>query len=170
MLIKPRSSEYNSYFGKYIADLPDVGILELLEDQLSSFSSFIEAIPVEKMDYAYAEGKWNIKQVLTHINDVEQIFAYRTLAVIRGEKQEILGFDENEYIENANIDHMDKDMLLSEFASLRKSNLLFFDNIQESDWTKQGIASGHTVSARALVYIIAGHMLHHKNIIEERYL
>jgi hypothetical protein len=60
--------------------------------------------------------------------------------------------------------------LKDELIALRKSTDLFIQGLSEEQLSNTGIASGANVTANAIGYIIFGHLMHHKKIIEERYL
>jgi hypothetical protein len=60
--------------------------------------------------------------------------------------------------------------LVMEFAAVRAATIALVDSLSAEAWVRKGTASGHTISARALAYIAAGHERHHLNIIRERYL
>ena len=102
--------------------------------------------------------------------DGERIFAYRALCISRGEKNSLPGFEQNDYVANANFDKLNLVDIVEEFAALRKSNLKMFGNFSEEMWARRGIANKNEVTVRGVAYIIAGHALHHLNVVRERYL
>jgi len=59
--------------------------------------------------------------------------------------------------------------LVEEFKTVRASTLALFRNLRPDDWTRRGIANQNEISVRALAYVIAGHELHHRHILEEKY-
>jgi hypothetical protein len=127
------------------------------------------AIPAEKVNYAYAEGKWTIKQMLQHVIDTERIFAYRALAIARKEPASLLGFDENEYAKNGTAAHRNwKDMLI-EWRVVRQSTNLLFASFTEEQLKLTGTANGNPISVNAIGFILFGHALHHLHILKERY-
>jgi len=52
---------------------------------------------------------------------------------------------------------------------VRAATLSLLRPLRASDWTRRGVANQNEISVRALAYIIAGHELHHRHILEERY-
>lgn len=170
MIRKPVEGEYNEFYATYINKIETDNLIKLLRDQLTSFSSFMNNISEETSEYAYAPGKWSIKGVLNHINDVERIFSYRALCIARGEKAPLPGMDENEYQAASPTKTRTFSSLIDEFVAIRTANLFLFDDMPESDSLKIGTASGHPVSVRALAAMIYGHCEHHKGIIQNRYL
>jgi len=60
--------------------------------------------------------------------------------------------------------------LAAEFAAVRQSTIYLFRHMDEEAWTRRGVANNAEVSVRALAYIIAGHELHHREILTSRYL
>jgi uncharacterized damage-inducible protein DinB len=124
----------------------------------------------DNAEKGYAPGKWSVKELVGHMQDTERIMAYRCLCISRGEGQPLPGFDENEYVANANFNEQTLVDLLVQYKLLRQSNLTFFQNMTEAMLMRSGLANGNPVTARALVAIIAGHELHHLGILEEKYL
>lgn len=170
MINKPEQSEYNTYYQKYIEALPQNGILEFLKSKTADFKNLLSGLSEEQLDYAYQSGKWTIRQSIIHVIDTEQIFAYRLLSIIRGEKQSLIGFDQDEYVENADIAHYNKTQLINQFSALRQYHDILFANVSESDWEKTISLMGQNTSARAIIYIITGHLVHHIQLLKDRYL
>jgi hypothetical protein len=166
---KPEQDEYAEYYGKYIS-LVDGDVLPMLDAQPAELRVMFGDLPEGKGTYAYADGKWTLKEVLSHLIDGERFFAYRMLQISRGDKTPIEGFEQDDYIENSNANNRSFAELLDEFDLQRRSNVLFVRNLSDEATKRLGTASGYTVSVRALVYIMAGHVLHHVNILKDRYL
>lgn len=165
---RPQPSEYPVWAETYIKHV-DGDVLQILESQATEFSDFINDL-VEKADYAYAPGKWTIKQLIGHIIDTERILTYRLTCFARGEKTALPGFEEDDYVANA---HFSDRSLLSfseEFSLLRRSNMFLFKSLQEEELNQMGNASNRDISVRALLFVLAGHIMHHTQIIKERYL
>jgi uncharacterized damage-inducible protein DinB len=165
---RPQPSEYPVWAETYIK-LVENDVMEILERQASEFPDFINSL-IEKADYAYAPGKWTIKQLIGHMIDTERILVYRLICFARGEKTPLPGFEEDDYVKNA---HFQDRSLLSfseEFALLRKSNLFLFKSLKEEELHQMGNASNRDISVRALLFVLAGHVTHHAQIIKDRYL
>jgi len=167
---RPETNEFAPYYNNYVSLVTDGPIATVLEAQPGELSRLISGLPEEKGVFAYAEGKWTIKELLSHLIDGERIFAYRVLRISRGDKTPIEGFEQDEYIATSNANDRSFAELLEEFGTLRKANLLLVNNISDESSLLMGTASDNPVSARALVYIMAGHVRHHLNILNERYL
>lgn len=165
----PQADEFPSFYKTYIDTVSDNVIAEL-EYQINSFPAFLKGISIDKATYAYAEGKWTLKELLGHVNDTERIMAYRALRIARNDKTPLPGFDENEYVSNAHFADRTIEGLADEFAALRKANMFLIKSFTEDEVNRTGISNNSTVSVRALIYILAGHLNHHRKIIEERYL
>lgn len=170
MIERPSEKEYPEFYATYIDKVPKGDILKYLRKQKADFKKFIEDIPEERLSYRYKEDKWTIKQILGHINDTERIMTYRALAFSRGERQLIPGFNENEYVANGAFNRRKTGDLLREFVKLRENSLLLIDSFNEAMIDKKGNANELLMSVRAIVYIIAGHLEHHKGVIETKYL
>jgi uncharacterized damage-inducible protein DinB len=164
------NQEYSSFNATYINALEEVSLIEGLEKGLSQMVSFISAIPVEKLEYQYAENKWTIKDILLHLIDAERIFGYRALRIGRGDKTPLVGFEENDYVPNAAANNRTLESLLEEYKFVRNATLCLFTNFSTEQLQYLGTASNHTISVRAIGFVISGHQNHHLRIIHERYL
>lgn len=170
MISKPDASEYAPFYKSYVEMLGQDDVLEKLSSNRKKTYYFFLALPAEKADFAYAEGKWSIKEVLNHMVDTERIMCYRLLRFSRADHHPLAGFNENFYVSRANAKNRDLEDLANEFSDLRKANLYLYQNLDQEQLRRQGMASNAIVSVKALLYIIAGHELHHLKIIRERYL
>ena len=166
----PLPTEYPAFFGKYIALVPSEHVHELSNSYGKIIHNFYQNLPDEKADYAYAEGKWTLKQVLQHVIDTERIFMYRLLRFLRQDATPLSPFDENSYATAADVSHKTLADLKLEFAQLRASTNSLIDGTKAETFSFIGTAGGKPCSARAVAYIPFGHAMHHKNIVEERYL
>jgi hypothetical protein len=169
-IAKPDETEYLPYYGKYISLVPEGNILTILSKQIDETLALLQTIPESLANFRYAPDKWSIRQLVGHAIDTERIFAYRALCFARNDKTPLPGFAENDYINNASFDDYPLTELAAEFESVRRSNLFLFKHLDEEAWLRRGKASDAEVSVRALAYIIAGHELHHRNILIDRYL
>ena len=164
---KPKPNECLPFQEKYVQLIGDEPVLSVLERLKDSTYNFLKT--VKNPDYAYAEGKWTIKQVLGHMIDAERTFAYRILAFSRGQ-EELPGFDENTYVEKATFNSRTLQDLADEFKAVREGNLYLFKSLTPQQIASTGIANGAVITVNALLYITAGHEMHHINILKERYL
>ncbi len=121
-------------------------------------------------NYRYAPDKWSVKEVLGHVIDTERIFAYRALRIARNDKTPIEGFEQDDYVRAALSGNRTLAGLIEEFSAVRHAGLLLFRSFDPEAWVRKGIASQKEISVRALVYVIAGHELHHRKILQEKYL
>lgn len=167
---RPETNEYAAYYDRYISLVTDDEIEPVLAAQTTELQDIFTGIPEEKGTFAYDEGKWTIKEVLSHLIDGERMFAYRALRISRGDETPIEGFEQDGYIENSHANDRSFAELLEEFNLLRRANLLLFNNLDDTGWTRVGTASENKISVRALAYIMAGHVRHHENILKEKYL
>ena len=170
MIRKPQPGEYNEFYATYISKIEGDNLIKLLRDQLTDFSGFMSDISEETSEYAYAPGKWSIKELLNHINDTERIFSYRALCIARGEKSPLPGMDQDTYQAASPTKTRTFSSLIEEFVAIRTATLFLFDDMPESDTLKTGTASGFPVSVRALAAMIYGHCAHHTEVIKNRYL
>ncbi|NNF00077.1 MAG: DinB family protein [Pyrinomonadaceae bacterium] len=166
----PEPSEFASYYSIYTDLVEGDDVLAALNAQIPVTRELLVGIPEENGSFRYEDGKWSIKELVGHLIDTERIMAYRALRFARGDKTDIEGFDQDPYVENGNFNACSITDLAAHFELLRRANLHMFQGLSEKAWSRSGIASGNPVSVRALAYIIAGHEIHHLNILKERYL
>ncbi|TCK82733.1 DinB family protein [Albibacterium bauzanense] len=164
-----KSDEYPVSWEPYI-EVVNKDPKDVLKEQLISFPAFLASIPPEKAEYAYAEGKWTIKEVVGHVIDTERIMAYRALRFARNDTQSLPGYDEETFVQNAHFNDYSLEHYSEEFTLLRKSNLMLIESFNTNELLRSGLANDRLVSVRALVYVIAGHLAHHRSIIQDRYL
>ena len=167
---RPDKSEYDPYYERYVSLVENDDIIDRLASQPTALQDLFTAVPEEKGTYAYAEGKWSIKDLLGHLIDGERMFAYRMFRISRGDQTPIEGFEQDGYIENAHSNQRSFADLLDEFSSLRRANMIFFSNLNDEALSRIGTANNVHISVRALIYIMAGHVEHHLDILKERYL
>ena len=168
-MTRPYLSDFPTFYQGYVDTIDSDNIIETLREQKDSTTTFFERVSDEKADYAYAEGKWTVKEVLGHMVDSERIFVFRALSFARDEEQSLPGFDENTYVPAGKFGDRTLQSLIDEYTSVRKATLTFFSNLREEDWTKTGIANNGNFTVNSLAYIIAGHNEHHLKILAERY-
>ncbi len=164
----PQIQEYPEWYQKYVS-LVEGDVIQILEKQVTDFPSFVNSL-VEKADYAYAPGKWTIKELIGHMVDTERILSFRLLCFARGEKAAIPGFEEDEYVANAHFHDRSLASLADEFSLVRKANMYLISSLNDDELNQIGNANGKDMSARALVFILAGHVIHHTKVIKDRYL
>ena len=165
-----KKEDYNPFYQTYVDVLGDVELFDILQRQLKNFPQFLESLPDEKLNYAYAEGKWTIVEALVHILDTERVFQYRVLRFMRGDKTPLPGFDQDLYVSNLNAERRTKESIIEEYKAIRRSTIALFSNMNGKALYNKGIASDSLMSVAALGFIICGHQKHHRNVIRERYL
>jgi len=168
---KPLEGEYAPYAIQYISLLPDdADLVTQLRTDFDLCSAFFRAVPPEKLTWRYAEGKWTIKEIICHLIDTERIYAYRALRFARKDETELPGYEQDDYVATSNANARGLGEMLDEFAAVRAATIALLRTFDADALVLGGIANGHRMTVRAAAYIIAGHPLHHMNIIEARYL
>ena len=171
-MLRPQKSEYPAsiYTSRYIESVEHENVMEALSAQMQIVINLFKNFSEEQAGYRYAPEKWSLKQLLGHITDTERIFAYRALAIARGEQQSLLGFDENEYMEASNFEVQSLSTLIEQYQYNRLSSMALFNTFSEEVLDRKGTANGNSLTVRAILWMVAGHEAHHLNIIRERYL
>lgn len=168
---RPGADEHAPYYAGYIAAVPDGDVLATLERQLADSLSTWRSVAPAKQEYRYAEGKWSVKEVLLHVIDAERVFSYRALRAARGDEANALpGFDENDFARESRANRRQIADLAGEFEHLRRANLLLFGSFDDEMAGRRVTASGKPITAKALMWIVAGHERHHHKVLRERYL
>lgn len=166
---RPQPGEYAPYYERYIALVEGEDILNSLDQQRRQMMLLVSCRDDADGDFRYAPGKWSAKEVLGHICDTERIFAYRALRMSRGDATPLAGFEQDDYVRNGPFANRPLEDLVEEFIAVRRATLSLLRNLDEAAWGRCGIANNNEVSVRGLAYIIAGHELHHRRILEEKY-
>lgn len=165
----PGADEYAPFYAGYVAQVTGDPLTLLVEDG-AAWARHLAALPPARGGHRYAEGKWTIREMLGHVIDTERIMSYRLLRLARRDPSPMPSFDENHYVAQAGSDHRALDDLAAEWAAVRASTLALVRSLDPTALDFVGTASGKPVSARAMLYIVVGHSLHHRRILEERYL
>ena len=169
LIARPQPDEAASFYHRYIARVEDGDLARQLREQLQELEDLFGGLTDQGALARYAPGKWSIKEVLGHLCDAERIFSYRLMRIARGDATPLPGFDENAYVPAGQFDRRPLPMLLAEFRAVRLSTSALIEGLADECWTWRGEASGKPVSARALAYIIVGHVAHHLAVLRERY-
>ena len=171
-MLQLNENEFAHYYKPYIDTVArnKKGIIENLKYTLAEVLHTLSKIPENKQEYRYAEGKWTIKELIQHLIDSERVFAYRALRFARNDATELAGFEQDDYVVVFDANTRDFDELLEDLEFTRKSTILLYKSFGEKELMRIGTAGGNDMSVRALGYVISGHLVHHFNIMKERYL
>ena len=163
-------NEYAEFYKGYISYSNEIDLFEQLKTNAKEIEIWLKNLSEEDALYRYEDGKWSIKEIFGHLIDTERIFSYRALAIARGEQKPLPGYDHNAYVEEAGFDLLSLKILLSQYQTTRKATIAMFRSFTDRQMLRMGIANENTFSVRALGYSIAGHEIHHLNVLSERYL
>lgn len=169
-MARPAAHDAAEYFQRYISYTIGDSVKEIIAKHSKDIHDFYSSLPDDKADYAYAEGKWTIKQVLQHVIDAERIFSYRALRIARKDTTPLAGFDENTYAANDGSESRTLQSLKEEFNAVRIATDILFSHFTETQLNERGTASDKSVTVNAMCFIAYGHLLHHMLILKERYL
>ena len=168
-IARPDADEHIEYYTRYTTLVPGDDALAALSTQIHDTLRMLRPLDEVKGRHRYATGKWSVKEVIGHLADVERVFAYRALRFGRGDSTPLPGFDENAYVDPGNFDVRPLQEVLDEFAAVRAASVALFGGFEAAALLSRGTASDHPVSVRAIAWIIAGHELHHRRLLVERY-
>ena len=168
-MARPEPGEYAPYYERYISLIPGSEILGTLESQRRQMMLLLSGRDEDEGDIRYAPDKWTAKEVLGHVCDTERIFAYRALRISRGDRTPIEGFEQDDYVRNGPFGRAPLAEIVEDYIAVRRATLTLLRNLDEEAWMRRGVANKNEVTVRALAYIIAGHEVHHRRILEEKY-
>ncbi|GAC1625410.1 MAG: DinB family protein [Candidatus Acidiferrum sp.] len=166
---RPGAGEYAEFHEKYISLIQGEDIVAVLEAHLRQTIAMFSGRSEREGDFRYAPGKWSVKDVLGHVADAERIFVYRALRMARGDQTPLPGFEQDDYVRTARAGERKLASIVEEFTDVRRASISLLRSFDAEAWQRRGVASNHEVTVRALAYITAGHELHHRRVLEERY-
>ena len=166
---RPAADEAAPFYHGYIGEVHGENIGEQLRDQLADVERLLVTLDDRAALARYAPGKWSVKEVLGHLTDAERIFSYRLLRIGRGDTTPLPGFDENTYVPAGRFDERPMRALLADYRAVRMSSLALVEGLPSTAWSARGAASGEAITARALDYILVGHVTHHLGVLRDRY-
>jgi hypothetical protein len=166
---KPALGDYPPYAERYISLITGADILDTLETHLKQTRTLFSGRSERDGNFRYAPDKWTVKEVVGHITDSERIFAYRALRIARGDQTPLGGFEQDDYVRAAQFNQRELADLVDEYADVRQASLALFCSLDDEAWLRRGVANNNPVTVHALAFIVAGHELHHRNILNERY-
>lgn len=167
---RPDAGEYDPYYDRYISLIPIPDVLSTLSRQIKETLDVLSDLTEEESNFRYAPDKWSIKELVGHVIDTEQIMAYRALRIARNDKTPIEGFEQDDYVRYGPFSQCRLKDLLEEFGYVRNGTLCLLRNLNAEAWMRRGVAYNNEISVRALAYVIAGHELHHRSVLRDRYL
>ncbi|MBK9177386.1 MAG: DinB family protein [Flavobacteriales bacterium] len=167
---KPGPEELAPFYQRYVDLCGTDDLMQALRESWKKFDGLLRRLTELNVDHRYAPGKWTVKQVLRHMIDTERVMAYRALRFARNDKTPLPGFEEDDWAREVDTAGLSMEHLYREALVVRESTVALFDGLPQEALLRSGSANGHPCSARAAGWIIAGHTLHHVNVINERYL
>lgn len=167
---RPHENEFSPHAKIYIENVYCDDVSQVLAEQTDKTLVLVRSFGEEHSLFAYAPGKWTVKQTIGHLSDTERILSGRALRIARGDTTPLPGFEQDDYVPYAGSNERKLEDLLEEFIAVRKSTLALVRSLAPEAWDRRGTTSGVSVTVRGLVFTIAGHELHHFNILDSRYL
>lgn len=168
-IARPEPGEYAPYYERYIALVAGSDILSALDAQRRQMMLLLSGRNEADGEFRYAPEKWSAKEVLGHVCDTERVFAYRALRFSRGDRTPLEGFEQDDYVKNGPFAQRALAELIEDYIAVRRATFTLLRNLDEAAWMRRGTANKNEVTVRALAYTIAGHELHHRRILEEKY-
>ena len=165
---RPDASEFAPFYAGYVGAVPDSGPAAELQAQIATLEK-LKSLPRDQADYAYADGKWTVKEVIGHCADAERVFSYRLTRIARGDQTPLAGFDENAWAKTAPHARRRIAAVVDEMIAVRRATIALVDSLDETAMANSTLANNKAITGRALCWIIAGHSKHHLDILHQRY-
>ncbi|MBC7884597.1 MAG: DinB family protein [Saprospiraceae bacterium] len=167
---RPAEGDCAEYYFRYINLVPEVDILTLLHTQRDWYGDWIESLTEDQLKHRYATGKWSLAEMIGHVLDTERIFGYRMLAISRNEQKSLPGFEQDDYVRESNFNEVSAEDLANEWKAIRASNLYLARHMNSEMASRRGTANDISVRALSFPFIMAGHVIHHYRVAQEKYL
>ena len=167
-MTRPAPTDHSEFHARYVNLVPEDDVLAAMHEQSAMTQAQVLAF-APCPEHRYAPGKWTVRQVLGHMADTERVFGYRALSIARGDPAPLPGFDQDDWMAQADFDTSSLEDLLAEFQAVRTGNLYLLNGLTPAAWERRGTASGHAVTVRALAYMLLGHERAHLDVLRERY-
>jgi hypothetical protein len=168
---RPGPGDYNPLFHDEIALVPDVrNFAAQLRRQARATRALWSIFGEPHADLRYEAGKWTAREVLGHLAEDERVLSYRALRIARGDRTVLPGFDENAYVPAARFESRSLASVMSEFLAVRASTVALVEGLPTEAFARRGQVGTSTATAAAMLYLLAGHELHHQGVVRSRYL
>ncbi len=167
---RPAEGDCDPYYLQYTDLVPEVDIATFLHTQRDWYGDWIESQTPEDAQYRYAEGKWSLAEMIGHVMDTERIFAYRMLCISRNDKNNFPGFEQDDYVRQSVYHNVHPVDLANEWRAIRSSTLYLLRHMNAEMASRIGTANEKQVRVSVFPFIMAGHVVHHYRIAQERYL
>ena len=158
------------FYDSYVSRTAETGIVPAMKENLLAFEELFSGVDNAKAAYRYADGKWSIRELVGHLIDTERVFGYRAMSIARGEKKDLIGFDEDQYVSSSNAHERGIESLLEEFRAVRMSTIMLFQSFSDNHFNLLGSMNGDKASVQSIGRIVIGHCKHHMEVISDRYL
>ncbi|MCB9365356.1 MAG: DinB family protein [Flavobacteriales bacterium] len=165
-----KKHNFAEYFTNYTNLVEETDFISALKDSYRTTKEIVSNISDEQANAAYAEGKWTIKELLVHMMDTERIFCERALRFARNEKQDLPGFDHDDFVVGSEANNRSLKSIMKEYKAIRKSTIALFKNFSPAMLEKRGTANKNELTVLSIAFIIVGHEIHHRNVLLEKYL
>ncbi|MEJ1236812.1 DinB family protein [Chryseolinea sp. T2] len=168
-MIQPDLTTVPPFYQGYVNLVKNKDLFDNLEQSARITQQLLSTISESRGTYAYAPGKWTIKEVLCHMIDTERIFAYRAMRFARNDKTPLPGFEENDYAPEANAPNRTVVDIAAEMGRLRQTTIDLYRSFSTEMLQRTGTANNSAMSVLNLGFVISGHETHHRNVLSERY-
>ncbi len=166
---RPERNEYDPFFARYIDLVPNRNIADILEEQMADTTNRLNEVSEQQGLYKYDHNKWTVKEVIGHLTDGERLLGQILFQIARGEEVDFQGVNWSLYIQLGDFNNQSMQMLIDQNRAVRSSTVALLRSFNEEAWGRKGIAIQSDITVRALAWILAGHELHHRKVLEKYY-
>lgn len=167
---RPRVGEYDSRYDGYLSLVPDGPIGDILERQIDDTCALVRAVPLEREQFRYRPDKWSLREVVGHVIDFEYVLLHRLTWLARHEGRRFDSFDQDLTARGSPAGARPLAALIAEWRALRPAVVAAMRGVTEEAWSHRGEAGGSSFTVATVPWIVAGHELHHRRVLLERYL
>lgn len=165
---RPEPTEYFEYFETYISKFAPNDFWAEFDGQAAELESLLGNLPAGEDSKLHEPYTWTLKQVVGHLIDTEKIFGTRMLRIAVGDPTPNPDFEQNSYVDGLDYEPVTMSDLIEEFTALRRANALLLRRLGDEQLSRSGTASGRDLTARAIPFMMGGHVIYHMEIMEKR--
>ncbi len=168
---RPMPGDYNPLFHDEIALVRDVpNFASELRRQARETRALWAIFGERHAGTRYDSGKWTVREVLGHLAEDERVLSYRALRIARGDQTVLPGFDERAFVAAAAFESRSLKSVLGEFLAVRSSTVALVEGLPPEAFSRRGQVGTSVATTAAMLYLLAGHELHHQHVVRSRYL
>jgi hypothetical protein len=168
---RPKPEDAPGHCNYFFNRTREDNLIDSLENSKKLTVDLIKIIPSSLEEYRYAEGKWTVKMVFSHVIDAERLYCFNAMLFSRKDNAAFADWcDRDTCAINANTAQRSLSEISDEFIAVREATIRLFSYMTDEMLDFSNKKNNFIYTARSLGWMIAGHNIHHCKLIEEKYL